>query len=185
MSLRFAILGLLANDELSGYELTRRFERSVGYFWRARSQQIYPELARLEDEGLIHGRTVEQVRRPHKRLFQLSADGREQLLAWATTPSPLTLVKDEFMVKVWCYGMLDPVEAEGAITQQRRQHEERLASYRVIEAAFEGTEPAAIADDYLGAYLTLQGGIAMEESFIAWCERVQTVLQQRLPARTP
>lgn len=179
MSLRFAILGLLVTDELSGYELTQRFERSVGYFWRARSQQIYPELARLEDEGLVHGRTVEQVGRPHKRLFRLSKTGREELVSWATTPSPLTLVKDEFMVKVWCYGMLRPADAVAAIAGQRRQHEERLQSYRAIEPVFEGAQPASIANELLGAYLTLQGGIAMEEAFVAWCRRVEEILHQR------
>ena len=179
MSLRFAILSLLANDELSGYELTRRFEHSVGYFWRARSQQIYPELARLEEDGLIRGRTVEQVGRPHKRLFRISPEGRERLLAWVATPSPLTLVKDEFMVKVWCYGMLDLSTAAAAMAEQRHQHEERLASYRAIEAGFERADPLTMPGDYLGAYLTLQGGIAMEQSFVAWCERVQTILERR------
>lgn len=185
MSLRFAILGLLAGGELSGYELSRRFQESVGYFWHARAQQIYPELARLEAEGLIAGRTVPQVGRPDKRVYAATQRGLEELAAWVVTPSPLTLTKDEFLVKVWSYGIIPPAEALAALATHRRQQEERLAAYRAIEAAFEGADPAGIPAGFLGPYLTLRAGIRFVEAFLAWADEAERILRQRAAEPPP
>lgn len=179
MSLKYAILGLLAHEELSGYEITRRFGKSVGYFWHARSQQIYPELGRLEAEGLVAGRLVEQVGRPDKTLYRITEPGSEQLRAWVTTPSPLTFGKDEFLVKVWSYGQVTPGKAAGALAEQRSQHEERLAGYLGLREAFLGADACNVDARFLGAFLTLDAGIAMEESFIAWCRRAEAILAER------
>ncbi|GIW19106.1 PadR family transcriptional regulator [Tepidiforma sp.] len=184
MSLRFAILGLLTGGDLSGYEITRRFEQSVGYFWHARAQQIYPELARLESEGLVAGRAVQQTGKPDKRVYALTPRGLEELTAWVVTPSPLTLTKDEFLVKVWSYGLVEPAAALAALAAHRRQQEERLAAYRAIEAAFEGADPAAVPPGFLGPYLTLRAGIGFVEAFLAWAGEAERILRARagLPA---
>lgn len=179
MSLRFAILGLLATEELSGYEITRRFASSVGYFWHARSQQIYPELARLEKDALILGRQVEQRGRPDKRVYAMTPQGRRELEQWAVTPSPPTLVKDEFLVKVWCYGMLNPAASAGALAEHRAQHRERLEAFREIQRSFGSGAPAELPAELMGAYLTLSCGIAMEEAFGAWCEEAESILRVR------
>jgi len=179
MSLRFAILGLLTAGELSGYEITRRFEQSVGYFWHARAQQIYPELARLESEGLVAGRAVQQTGRPDKRVYTVTARGLAELADWVVTPSPLTLTKDEFLVKVWSYGLVEPERAIEALIAHRRQQEERLAAYRAIEAAFEGADPVTVPPAFLGPYLTLRAGIQFIEAFLAWAVEAERILRAR------
>ncbi len=179
MSLRYAILGLLMQDDLSGYELTRRFDQSVGYFWHARSQQIYPELARLEEDGCVSSWVVEQIGRPDKRLHSITERGREALRAWVVSPSPVTLVKDEFLVKVWSYGHVDPEAAIRAVAQQGTHHEERLATYRTIESSI-GPDTHALGDDArFGAYLTLLGGIAIEEALVGWCRQTEALFRRR------
>ncbi len=183
MSLRYAILGLLTQEGLSGYEITRRFEQSVGYFWHARSQQIYPELSRLEAEGLVTGAVVPQRGRPDKRVYSITPEGRARLRQWVLTPSPPTFVKDEFMVKVWSYGEVDPRAAAEALAEHRAQHEERLVAYTAIRAGLAGDEPATFPDEVFGAYLTLEGGIAMEEAFVAWCRRAEAMLARRAAGR--
>jgi DNA-binding PadR family transcriptional regulator len=179
MSLRYAILGLLTSGDYSGFEITRRFESSVGYFWHARAQQIYPELGRLESDGLISGRTVRQVGKPDKRVYAITPTGLEELIGWITTPSPLTLTKDEFLVKVWSYGLIEPSAALAALTAHRQQQEERLAAYRAIEAHFEGADPVAMPASFLGPYLTLRAGIRFVEGFLAWADETELVLRAR------
>lgn len=179
MSLRFAILGLLAHEELSGYELTKRFQSSVVYFWEARSQQIYPELTRMEEDGLVVSRLIEQVGRPDKRLYALTDRGLQELKDWVTTPSPLTLIKDEFMLKVYSYGMADLEAAREAVVNQRRRHEDRLAELRRLERQIGIDNALAVPDRILGAYLTLQGGIRFEEAIIAWCRETEGTLAAR------
>ncbi|HMO54209.1 MAG TPA: PadR family transcriptional regulator [Tepidiformaceae bacterium] len=179
MSLKFAILGLLSHEELSGYELTRRFGHSVGYFWHARSQQIYPELGRLEAEGLVSGRLVQQVGRPDKTVYAITEEGSRELAAWVTTPSPLTFGKDEFLVKVWSYGLAERGQAIAALAEHRTKHEERLAGDRALKDGFRGLDASSVDARFLGAFLTLDAGIAMEEAFVAWCAGAEQVLRYR------
>ena len=64
----FALLGLLARDDLSGYDLSRRLKMPLGFFWQASHSQIYPELAKLAARGLVRERTVVQAGRPNKKV---------------------------------------------------------------------------------------------------------------------
>lgn len=186
MSLRYAILGLLAREELSGYEITKRFGETVGYFWYARSQQIYPELARLEEDGLVTSRLVVQVGRPDKRLYRITAPGRERLRDWAVTPSPLTLVKDEFLVKVWSYGMVDPAAARRALAEHRAMHEERLARFRAMRERFPAdADLHLLGETDFGGYLTLLAGIVMQEAFVDWCRDADRLFALREAAMPP
>jgi DNA-binding PadR family transcriptional regulator len=182
MSLRYAILGLLTSEELSGYQITRRFEHSVGYFWHARSQQIYPELARLEEDALISGRAVAQTGRPDKRVYRITGQGLADLREWAVTPSPESFVKDEFLVKVWCYGQVDPAAALAALETHRRRHAERLEGYRQIRESLGIAEPTTAPAEALGPLLTLEAGIAMENAFLGWCELAERALRAQAKA---
>src|ERR687885_279786 len=65
-SLGYALLGLLAREPLSGYDLASRMKERVGFFWQARHSQIYPELGRLEGEGMVTHRVVEEQEQRHK-----------------------------------------------------------------------------------------------------------------------
>lgn len=183
MSLRFAILGLLAREELSGYEITKRFDESVGYFWAAHAQQIYPQLARLERDGLVSSRLVRQAGRPEKRLYRITPEGLTALRQWVVTPSPPTLVKDSFLVKVYNYGFVEPQAALEAVREHRERHEERLATYRAIETFFQVDDPNTLTDETFGAYLTLTAGIAVESAFLDWCRTVERLLVDRATQR--
>ena len=69
MSLRDAVLAALLEGESSGYDLAKSFDASVANFWMATPQQLYRELDRLAEQGLIRARVVHQERRPNKRMF--------------------------------------------------------------------------------------------------------------------
>src|SRR3712207_9483471 len=83
-TLGYAILGLLSREELSGYDLMSRMKARVGFFWEARHSQIYPELARLEEQGLVTYRVVEQRGRPDKKVYEITPEGIEVLKGWVT-----------------------------------------------------------------------------------------------------
>lgn len=82
MSLRYALLGFLSTEPASGYTIAREFAESMGWFWYASHSQIYPELRRLESEGLIHGRPPESDGVRTKRIYELAPAGRAALQAW-------------------------------------------------------------------------------------------------------
>src|ERR1051325_12037793 len=82
----YAVLGLLADGPLSGYELHKRAERTIGYFWRPAKSKIYELLPRLGERGLVEARHVPQDKRPDKQVHSLTALGREALEEWLASP---------------------------------------------------------------------------------------------------
>ena len=85
MALGDAILVLLTERPMTGYELAKTFDTSIGFFWRADHQQIYRELTRLRDRGHIQGREVVQSGKPNKLVYTLTSDGRAALRQWAAS----------------------------------------------------------------------------------------------------
>src|SRR5687767_15468317 len=85
-TLSYALLGLLSREPLSGYDLAARFKTSIAMFWAARHSQIYPELARLETQGLVSHERVVQEGRPNKKVFSITKAGIEALRRWVVEP---------------------------------------------------------------------------------------------------
>jgi DNA-binding PadR family transcriptional regulator len=81
----------------------------VGFFWEARRSQIYPELARLEERGLVTHRVVEQQDRPDKKVYEITASGLEALRGWVTEPPAAP--RDELALKAYSLWLAGPEKA--------------------------------------------------------------------------
>jgi len=82
VSLKYGILGLLSYGKMTGYDISKYFKESVGYFWNAQQSQIYRELSALEKEGWVEYELVIQSDKPNKKLYRLNDAGRERLIEW-------------------------------------------------------------------------------------------------------
>ncbi|GAA2778790.1 PadR family transcriptional regulator [Saccharopolyspora taberi] len=119
MSLRYALLGHLAYEAASGYELTKRFEQEFGHYaWYARHTQIYPELNRLAAEGLIE--VVAEGARG-SRTYAITAEGRDQLRHWLTNPPQEQHARNEGVLRLF---LLSSLEKEDALELLRAKAEE-------------------------------------------------------------
>ena len=87
MALGDAILACLTERPMTGYELAKTFDSSIGFFWKTDHQQIYRELSRLRDRGYIQGREVVQTGKPNKLVYTLTPEGRAAFRSWAARPS--------------------------------------------------------------------------------------------------
>ena len=109
MALGDAILACLTERPMTGYELAKTFDASIGFFWKADHQQIYRELTRLRDRGHIQGREVVQSGKPNKLVYTLTPEGRAALRHWAARPSIPASIKDDLLVRLYA---LDSVDIE-------------------------------------------------------------------------
>jgi DNA-binding PadR family transcriptional regulator len=184
VSLKYAILSLLAHDPLTGYELMKLFDGSVGYFWHATHPQIYKELARLESDGQIVHRSVEQRGRPTKKIYSLSDTGQRDLMAWLKIPAAAQRVKDEMMLKTFCCGLLDSAEALELLDRHRELHEGRLQRYQELER-FLGSGLNVMSRERVGPYLTLLRGIRYERDYISWCDDARDLVERADSSRGP
>ena len=124
MSLQHALLVSLAEQEATGYDLTRRFDRSLGFFWRATHQQIYRVLGRMAEDGLLAVRVEPGEGRPDRRVYAVTDLGRAELLRWTQEPTPSEQLRPEFAVKIRGMGFGDE---DAVIADIRRRRAELLA----------------------------------------------------------
>jgi DNA-binding PadR family transcriptional regulator len=185
MSLRDAVLAALLEGESSGYDLAKGFDASVANFWPATPQQLYRELDRLAEDGLIRARVVHQERRPNKRMFSLTEAGREAIRQFtAKAPKP-SVIRDELLIKVQAADAGDISAVRELIVERLRwasaksQRYERLRA-RLLDGRSE--EEYLGQAERIGPYLTLIRGISFEEENIRWAEHALAVIERRVSA---
>ncbi|NYF15191.1 DNA-binding PadR family transcriptional regulator [Microbacterium sp. AK009] len=94
MSLRYALLAILRVGALSGYDLQKQFSLSVGHVWHAPDSQIYPELRKMEQEGLVEAEEQTRGERGRRRLYHVTDAGDRAFLDWMTSPLDYQRVRD-------------------------------------------------------------------------------------------
>jgi DNA-binding PadR family transcriptional regulator len=182
VALPHAILVSLCEQTGSGYELARRFDRSMGYFWAATHQQIYRTLRAMEDDGWVHATPVVQQGRPDKKVYTVSDDGRAELARWIAEPlsGRGSSVADnrtrDLAVKVRgaAHGDVGEVHAQAAALRAERA--ELLDTYREFEKR-QFPDPGALTGSALHQYLVLRGGIRAEEGAIDWLDELAAALK--------
>ncbi|HJR89142.1 MAG TPA: PadR family transcriptional regulator [Aeromicrobium sp.] len=175
MALEHAILVSLAERSASGYDLARRFDASIGHFWPASHQQIYKVLARMESDKLVSADLIAQDGRPDKKVYAITDDGRAELRDWLAKPSRREAVRIDFAVKLRALHLADRTSFIQEVRARRAAHVQLLADYEASEAKF-FPDPSAIADEQLGAWLALRGGIRVERGGIEWCDEILQAL---------
>jgi DNA-binding PadR family transcriptional regulator len=138
MSLRYALLGLLAEEPASGYDLARKFERTLRrHAWHAQQSQIYPELARLAGDGLAE--VVAEGARG-RRTYAITEAGRIELRRWVMDPDDEPVVRNEFALRLF---LLSTLDAEDARKVLRQQAEASLREYERLRTTIDGASSGA------------------------------------------
>jgi DNA-binding PadR family transcriptional regulator len=168
----YAVLGLLAFGERSGYDLARAASRSVGYMWAPSRSQIYKVLPRLVEWGLATSREVEQHGRPDKALYRLTAEGRDALRAWVEEVEPEPAGGSSvFLLKLFFGWTAAPGAAAAQLEAYRALLQGRLAEFEALEAGLSEDEP-------VHSRIALRHGIARARATLEWADDAQRLLER-------
>jgi PadR family transcriptional regulator AphA len=193
MNLRFALLAILSGAPRTGYDLLQIFDRSVGFLWHAPHTQIYPELRRMEADGLLLSLEIPRGPRASKREYQITEDGLATLHRLASTPVEPAREKDAARLKAAYLEFADPAGA-------REQFELHIAHYQRWWGAWEqmaqelrtGTDPIVAArlqtrpaEEHelavAAKVFAYEGLIARAQFEIAWAQRGLELLARFAP----
>lgn len=164
----YVILGFVRNEPRSGYEIKAVVDNSTRFFWAASYGQIYPELRRLSEAGLITG--VDAPTGGRKRtVYEITADGEEELRAWLRQEPETFEMRDEGLLKLF---FADALPREEALEILRSMRARRL---EVNEQLRELKQMKGELDDPF-PMIVLQGGLEFTEWFADWCERMEARL---------
>ncbi|QBD78095.1 PadR family transcriptional regulator [Ktedonosporobacter rubrisoli] len=176
-TLGYALLTLLVRKPLSGYDLARAMKNPIGFFWQARHSQIYPELARLEELGLVTAETIAQRDRPDKKLYTITLDGQAVLAQWITEPAKPASERNELLLKTYSLWLADPEKAIKLFQDQKELHQQQLAQYEQILTEYPQATPLSPDSPDFGSYATLLRGLSYERGYITWCHWILTQLE--------
>jgi DNA-binding PadR family transcriptional regulator len=167
----YVILGMVSREARSGYEIKALVDETTRFFWAASYGQIYPELKRLTEAGLIEGADAPRGERK-RTVYAITAEGEAALKDWLRQAPATYEMREEGLLKLFFAGVLPPAEA-AEILRWMREHRAGLAE------RLRGLEPLAAeqdAEDDPYPLMVLRAGIEFNEWFAEWCERMQEQL---------
>ena len=161
----FAVLGLLSFGPMSGYDLKQFADRSISHFyWSPAKSQIYSELRRLKQAGLVTEQHVQQQTRPDKRIYEITEEGRNQLAGWVGhSELEPAVFKSTFLLRVFL-GRAAGHEALLHLLQQHLAQEQAMLAH--LQESQEECSP--YSDDSLYSLLTIRAGVHITEATIKW-----------------
>ncbi|MDX3077117.1 PadR family transcriptional regulator [Streptomyces sp. MI02-7b] len=166
MSLPHAILTALLEKPSSGLELARRFDRSIRFFWSATHQQIYRELGRLEEAGLIRALPAAHPARGQKKEYEVLPAGRDELAGWVGTVEDPRPIRDPLLLRMRAAAVVGGGGLAGELRRHLALHEAQLAEYTDIERR--DFPPGRVADEDRLRHLVLRAGIELETFWTQW-----------------
>lgn len=164
----FALLGLLARQELTGYEISARMRAPIGYFWSARHSQIYPGLQRLEADGLVRATVITGPGPRPTRRYRITDEGRAALRKWVTSPVRLQPARSEFRLRVYCLWLVEPGAGRTLVEGYRSQHATLLDEYEREEEGWRPTPQPGSPE--FASYATARAGLSYERQVVAYCD---------------
>jgi PadR family transcriptional regulator, regulatory protein AphA len=172
----YVILGMVSREPRSGYEIKALVDNTTRFFWAASYGQIYPELKRLSEAGLVEG--IDASRGERKRtVYAITADGEAELVDWLRQPPGAPEMREEGLLKLFFSGVLPPEQATETL-RAMRDYRRGLAE-RLREMEPDAEEKLKTEDPF--PQIVLQGGIEFNEWFADWCERMEARLLDPAP----
>jgi DNA-binding PadR family transcriptional regulator len=173
MSLAHVVLTSLLEKPSSGYELARRFDKSMGFFWHATHQQIYRELKRMEAQGWISSNPALDAGKTKKKTYQVLDAGKQELEHWVKLHIDPYQVREELAVRLRAEAMLNTGHLAQELQRHLKLHEDKLALYLAIEQRDFIRNP--ITDQPLSREQQIQHrvlllGIETQKTWIEWAK---------------
>lgn len=168
---KYVMLGLLNFKPMTGYELKKVIEQSIGFFWYESNGNIYPVLKNLEKEGFIRKETVIQDGKPNKNIFWITKEGRVEFQKWLPEAPTQMNVKNELLLKVFFGGYTDPETTIGHLLKIKEEMLEVSEVLKAIDKAHQELEkPYYQNPDIFYPHLTLLCGMKFQETMLEWID---------------
>lgn len=168
------ILGLLSHEELTGYEIKKRIDAALKYFWGASYGSIYPTLNDLVNRGLATKRGDSESKR-NKFIYTITDNGRTYLKEWLKLPVEKDELRYETLLKLFFGNEQGPEQAISHISAFQKKIENELPCLLAAEKALK----EALSEDDTHKYylLTVEFGIKTYRTYLEWCEEAKKVME--------
>ncbi|MCL6612445.1 MAG: PadR family transcriptional regulator [Peptococcaceae bacterium] len=184
MSLSYAILGILSYRPMTGYNLKEVFDNAICHFWHAHLSQIYRDLSRMEEEGLVRSEVQRREGRPDRKVYHITPEGLERFQSWLESFPPNLAVRynDEFLLRLYFGGRIGREEVLYQVTKYKKETEEKLMRFRSLFRVIEDfAQKAGGPQDRLYWEMTLDLGIRLVKAHLEWITDVMDKIKKNVP----
>lgn len=174
------LLGLLTIEPMSGYDLGQLIRSSIHHFWNESYGQIYPNLKKLADQGLITGKTERQKGKPDRQIYSITKKGRERLGRWLEIEPQPEVPRNELLLKMFFGSKASPATIERYVRRMAENERAVLERFELI-----GREIAANPQYPDAPYwrMVLRYGQTELEAHLSWAEETLASLRKLGPKR--
>lgn len=169
---RYVLLGLLQEEELSGYEIKRIIDVRMSFFWHESFGQIYPELSSMAEEGLVgisNTQSTEKVKREKIR-YKITEKGEEELKKWMKSENEKDTSRSEFLLKMFLSTDKNAEEMKRHVIQFKEQSEQRLELFNLFHNQLK--ENIDVHSNHKQILWVLDLGIRQTKLYIDWCDDI-------------
>lgn len=163
---QYALLGVLTQFEGTGYDIKKFIETSIGYFWQESYGQIYPNLKKMEKEGLISSHRIAESKGTAKINYAITPTGRQKLLDWLRLPVENANYRNELLLKLFFGSQMNSRDITDHLTTRRIALENTLNAYRAIEKNLQSDDCNSPELPYWR--ITLNYGISTTKAELEW-----------------
>ena len=169
-SLRYAMLGLINREPTTGYEISKEFSGKLGSLWNAKHSQIYPELKKLLDEGLVEFITVIQGEVLEKKIYNTTPKGKEAFMEWLLADEQFCCEpNDNLHVRLYFCENMTYDQFRVSLLKQRERRAQGLEGLSEKVKQWEDNVPMFNSPE-LGDYMLLQGARLREKAYVEWLD---------------
>lgn len=182
---KYALLGLLSWGPMSGYDIKKNIEASLGNFWQEGYGQIYPMLKRLTTDALAARSVKRQEGKPDRHVYTITDQGLDALQQWLTEPVEYQPGRNELLLKLF-FGRRTEREGLIAHVQAYQQRCQTLQQkYAGIETHLRATCEHETHSELPYWLMTLSFGKHESEARLRWCEETLAMLQELADSHEP
>ncbi len=173
---RFALLGLLTIEPMTGYEMKKFVGSTISHFWRESYSNIYPLLKKMRSEGLVSCKSHKQTGKPDRQVYHLTSKGRKEFQGWLIEPSSEELIKSELLLKLF-FGSQMPVDSiEEQLCDYEGQQRQLLDTYKGAQADLASSKENNLRHTFW--QMTLRRGELLAKARLKWSQECLKTIKQ-------
>ncbi|MFL0247102.1 PadR family transcriptional regulator [Candidatus Clostridium stratigraminis] len=175
---RYVLLGLLQEENLSGYELKKIIDIRMSFFWQESYGQIYPELSKMAAEGLVEisNRDPEGDLKREKISYKITPKGANEFKKWMEQENEKDTVRSEFLLKLFLSTTKNDSEMRRHIIKFKEQSQEKLKLFNLFSSELE--QMIELHNNHRQILSVLDLGKRQAKLYIDWCEEILKNLER-------
>lgn len=175
---RYVLLGLLQEEELSGYEMKKIIDIRMSFFWQESFGQIYPELSKMIVEELIDfssTKTTGKIKREKIR-YKITLKGEKELKEWMEAENEKDTSRSEFLLKMFLSTDKNVEEMRKHIIQFKEQSEQKLQLFNLFDLQL--NQVIEMHNNHKQILWVLNLGIRQAKLYIDWSKEILERLEE-------